>query len=213
MPDHIEGFSYQFVSGTRALTVVALHGTGGSESDLLPLAAAVAPGAAVVSPRGRVLERGMARFFRRHAEGVFDEESIRSEALALKGFLTAAGIRHALAGQPRVALGYSNGANIAAALLLLHPGTLDGALLLRPMLPLLPEARLDLAGVPVFMAAGAQDPIVPSASVEALADVLRRAGADVPLAWQEASHGLIRPDLTAAAQWLATRFPATDAPA
>lgn len=208
MADPLASFPHEWVPGGSPMTLLALHGTGGDERDLLPLAAAVAPGASVLSPRGRVSEGGMARFFRRHAEGVFDEDSIRTEAAALAGFVTAATGRHALAGQPLVALGYSNGANMAAALLLLYPGLLAGAVLLRGMLPLQPDPSPDLMGVPVVLLAGERDPVIPAARVEALAAELGRCGAVAELAWQPAGHGLTRTDVVAAAAWLTDHFPA-----
>lgn len=212
MPDHLAGFTYRLLPGERRLTVVALHGTGGDENDLLQLGGAVAPGATLLSPRGRVLEQGMARFFRRHAEGVFDEDSIRGEAAALAQFLRSAMLQHRLEAQPRVALGYSNGANIAAALLLLHPGVLTGAVLLRPMLPLLPPTPPDLTHVPVLLSSGTRDPIVPAARVEALEDLLRRSGADVTLRWQSGAHGLMREDVADSQAWMEARFPQAGPP-
>jgi len=135
------GFVHRFVPGRRpgAVPLLLLHGTGGSEDDLLSLGATLAPGAALLSPRGQVLENGMPRFFRRLAEGVFDLEDLRFRTSQLADFLVAARQEYGLGEVPPVALGFSNGANIAAALLLLHPGSLSGALLLRPMVPVVPD--------------------------------------------------------------------------
>jgi predicted esterase len=207
MSESPEGFTYRFLPGSRALAVLALHGTGGNEEDLLPLAAEIAPGAAVLSPRGRMPERGMPRFFRRFAEGVFDEENIRSEAAALAGFARGAAARHAISDQPLVALGYSNGANMAAALLLLHAGVLQGAVLLRAMLPLRPSEPPTLPGVPVLLLAGSRDPIVPRERIQTLAEVLRGAGARTTLRWAAAGHGLAQEEPAAARTWMDASFP------
>jgi phospholipase/carboxylesterase len=200
------GFVHRFVAGTRpgVVPVLLLHGTGGNEEDLLPLGRAVAPGAALLSPRGPVLENGMPRFFRRLAEGVFDEADIRSRAQDLVSFVAEATKHYDLGTVPPIALGFSNGANIAAAMLLLHPGSLSGALLLRPMVPLLPDRPLNLHDVPVLIAAGRHDPIARPEQSQALADLLKGTGADVTLRWINAGHGLTREDLEAAERWMST---------
>ncbi len=202
-PGAAPAFVHRHVPGTRPLTVLALHGTGGTEADLLPLAAELAPGAAVLAPRGRVSEGGMARFFRRTAPGVFDLDDLRAQAADLARFVGAV----AGGAAPLLALGYSNGANMAAALLLLHPGTLAGAVLLRPMVPLVPEPLPDLAGAPVWIASGRADPLVPEGEPQRLADVLGRARADVSLRWADADHRLTAPEIRAAGGWVAERFP------
>ncbi len=142
------GFAHRFVPGTRigAPVVLLLHGTGGNEDDLLELGAALAPGAPLLSPRGKVLENGMPRFFRRLAEGVFDLDDLRFRANELADFVRDATHAYGVDQTPPVAAGFSNGANIAAAMLLLRPETLSGALLLRPMVPLVPDPLPDLAG-------------------------------------------------------------------
>ncbi len=188
-------------AGTRA-PLLLLHGTGGDEADLLPLGRMVAPGAALLSPRGAVLENGMPRFFRRLAEGVFDEADLRRRAHDLADFVAAARAAYGI-GAP-VALGFSNGANIAAATMLLHPETFAGAVLLRPMLPFAgSETAADLGGMPVLMLSGALDPIVPEASAAALAGLLDRAGAAVEHRRLPAGHGLSQADVTLAQAWLA----------
>ncbi|KAA2211962.1 alpha/beta hydrolase [Teichococcus oryzae] len=196
------GFVYRFEPGADAARppLLLLHGTGGNEDDLLPLGQAVAPCAALLSPRGRVLENGMPRFFRRLAEGVFDENSLISEAAALAAFVREAQARHGLAAP--VALGFSNGANIAAALLLLHPGLLRGAALLRAMVPLRqpPSARLE--GTRVLLLSGTADPIVPAANSAALAEQLGKAGAAVTHHALPVGHGLSQMDVTLARNWL-----------
>jgi phospholipase/carboxylesterase len=198
------GFIHRFRPGTRTgiTPLLLLHGTGGNEDDLLSLGERLAPGAPLLSPRGKVLENGMPRFFRRLAEGVFDLEDLRYRAQELADFVTAARKAYDLGDTPPIAVGYSNGANVAAALLLLHPGTLSGALLLRPMVPLIPELLPDLEGVPVLIAAGRNDPIVPAPQPRALADLLGSAGADVTLHGSDAAHGLTREDLEIGERWM-----------
>jgi phospholipase/carboxylesterase len=197
-------FVHRFVAGTLpgAIPLLLLHGTGGNEEDLLPLGRAIAPGAPLLSPRGQVLENGMPRFFRRLAEGVFDEADIRARAQDLAGFVAETMERYDLGPVPPIALGFSNGANMAAAMLLLHPGSLSGALLLRPMVPLVPDQTPRLHDVRVLIAAGRQDPIARPEQSQALADLLAGAGADVTLRWINAGHSLTREDLEAAGRWM-----------
>ena len=184
--------------------LLLLHGTGGNERDLLPLADLVAPGAGVLSPRGSVLENGMPRFFRRLAEGVFDEPDLRARTAELAEFVADAASAYRFDAANVTALGFSNGANIAASLLLLSPGVLLGAMLFRAMVPLQPDAPPALEGVRVLLSEGARDPIVPMDQGEALAGMLRRGGAEVTLVWQEAAHGLVDADLRSARDWLRT---------
>jgi phospholipase/carboxylesterase len=176
--------------------LLLLHGTGGDEVDLLPLGREIAPGAALLSPRGNVLEGQMPRFFRRFREGLFDEDDVRRRAGELAHFVAEARSAYGLA-QP-FALGYSNGANIAAAVLLLHPKTLAGAIMLRAMAPLAEPPLPDLSGVPVLILSGFNDPIVPQASAERLAVALAAAGARVERDDLPAGHGLTQADLTRA---------------
>ncbi len=197
------GFVHRFVPGTQpgAPALLLLHGTGGSEDDLISLGRALAPVAPLLSPRGQVLENGMPRFFRRLAEGVFDQDDLRLRAGLLASFIARAVETYALPGPP-VAVGFSNGANIAAAVLLLHPGSLSGALLFRPMVPLVPDPLPALHEVRVLIAAGRQDPIVSPEQSQALADLLERAGAEVTMHWSNSGHGLSREDLEAGERWM-----------
>ncbi len=191
-------YIYRFEPGrdpTRP-PVLLLHGTGGDETDLLPLGRAIAPGAAFLSPRGNVLEGDMPRFFRRLREGLFDEDDVRRRAGELAHFVGEARRLYRL-GAP-FAVGYSNGANIAAALLLLHPGALGGAILLRAMAPLTDPPKPDLSGVPVLILSGLDDPIVPRSSVERLAQALALAGARVERQQLPAGHGLTPADVARA---------------
>jgi phospholipase/carboxylesterase len=198
-------FVHRFVPASdpnSKTTLLALHGTGGDESDLVPLAQTLAPGAAILSPRGKVLENGMPRFFRRLREGIFDEKDVIFRASELAEFVTAAAAKYHFDQAGVVAMGYSNGANIAAALILLHPGVLPRAVLFRPMVPIQPDRPPDLRAAIAFIGAGRLDPIVPQAQTEALAAMLRGCGAQVSLHWTDAGHGLEAEELQAAKDWL-----------
>jgi phospholipase/carboxylesterase len=196
------GFVHRFVPGAAdGPVLLLLHGTGGDESDLLPLGELLVPGAPRLSPRGKVLENGMPRFFRRLAEGVFDQEDLHRRAHELADFVDAAGRAYNFGGRKPIAVGFSNGANIAAAMLLLRPGTLGGALLIRAMVPFAPETMPSLHGEPVQVQAGEVDPLVPKPQAEALAELLRDAGANVTLRWIVGGHALTRSDVDAAKEW------------
>ncbi len=195
-------FVHRFVPGRSPATLLVLHGTGGNEDDLLPLARELSPEAGLLSPRGPVLENGMPRFFRRLAMGVFDEADLRQRAAELAAFVSAAARAYVFDPARVFALGYSNGANMAAALLLLHPGSLAGGALLRAVLPLEPQVIPDLASKPVLILAGARDPDSPRARVDALAERLRSAGAAVELRWHPAGHGLAGQELRAVGDWI-----------
>lgn len=184
------------------LALMLLHGTGGDEHDLVPLGREVAPDALLIGVRGRVLERGAPRFFRRLAEGVFDEADIVARAADLAGFAEEAFTRHA-PGLPRAALGFSNGANMAAALMLLHPDVLRTAVLLRAVVPLAPPRLPELSGGRVLVVNGSADPIAPPPEGERLAGLLRRAGAAAQSLAVPGGHGLTQADLRAAAAFLA----------
>jgi phospholipase/carboxylesterase len=201
------GDVHRFVAGSSGGTLLVLHGTGGDENDLLPLARELAPDANLLAPRGPVLEQGMPRFFRRLAAGVFDEADLERRTAELGRFVRAAAARYGFDPARVVALGYSNGANIAASLLLRDGPVLAGAALLRPVLPFEPRQLLDLAGKSVFIAAGRRDPYAPVERVEALADALRRAGAAVETAWSDGGHGLEPGELDQAARWLGRHAP------
>jgi phospholipase/carboxylesterase len=196
------GFRHRLERGTDAAAppLLLLHGTGGDENDLLPLGRALAPGATLLSPRGQVLEHGMPRFFRRLTEGVFDEEDLRRQTEALADFVLAA--REAYGLPPPVALGFSNGANIAAALLLLRPGVLRGAALLRAMVPLQKPPVVRLEATPVLLLSGAADPIVPAGNSAALSAQLAQAGAAVTHRVLPGGHGLSQMDVGLVKSWL-----------
>ena len=196
-------FVHVHEAGSAPLTLLLLHGTGGDEQSLVPIGRQLAPDARLLSPRGKVLEGGtQTRFFRRLAEGVFDVEDLIFRTHQLADFVQAAATRYGFDLKSVVAVGYSNGANIAGALLLLRPDVLAGALLLRPMVPLLPDTLPALDGRPVFIAAGEQDELITRDQPESLAVLLREAGADVTLRWEPATHKLSRQELDDAAEWL-----------
>ena len=201
------GFVHVFRPGARpaGLFLLMLHGTGGNEHDLLPLGSALMPDVALLSPRGQVLERGKPRFFRRLAEGVFDLDDLRSRTRDLGAFLRRASAHYGFVLEHLFAVGFSNGANIAASLLLLEPSVLGGAVLFRAMVPLIPEPLPSLAGTPVLLSNGRTDPLVSHEETERLAALLQRAGAQVTLEWQPAGHELTSRDVDGARTWLETR--------
>ncbi len=208
------GFEHRYEPGAdpAGTTLLLLHGTGGDELDLLPLGRALHPDANLLSPRGRVVERGVVnRWFARHAEGVLDTDDLVRRARELADFVRAAADAHGFAPERLVAVGFSNGANIAAALLLLGHDVLRGAILLSPMVPLQPDERPDLGEVGVFIGAGRTDPICPPAHAEALAQLLTDAGAAVELRWHDAGHTVTAEQVAAAATWLRKLRAATGA--
>jgi len=203
------GFVHKFAPAPAgsSLTLLLLHGTGGTESDLLHLGRELSQGAALLSPRGRVLENGMPRFFKRLALGVFDMQDLTDQTHALAGFVGGASKAYGFRPDGVVAVGYSNGANIAGSTLILHPGTLAGAVLVRPMVPFMPETLPDLSGRPILILAGTRDALVPREESERLAGLLERAGAGVTLRWAEATHSITGGEVAAARAWLSAKFP------
>jgi predicted esterase len=202
---NLTGFVHRFLPAPtpeNAPTLLLLHGTGGNENDLLPLGKQLLSGANLLSLRGKVLENGMPRFFRRLAEGVFDQEDLRFRTDELAQFIAAAVTEYHLDAKRLFAVGYSNGANIAASLLLRQPDVLAGAVLLHPMVPFVPETLPDLSGKPIFIGAGRNDPIVPTANTTQLVQMLESAGAKVALHWHNGGHSLTQEELDAAKQWL-----------
>jgi phospholipase/carboxylesterase len=199
------GFVHRFIPATEPgkPPLLLLHGTGGDENDLLPLAARVAPGAAVLSPRGKVLEHGMPRFFRRSGEGQWDLADLKQRTAELAEFLKQA--REAYGIEKPIALGYSNGANVAWSLMLAEPQALAGAILMRAMLPFDPRPLPDLAGLPVLMLTGRHDELIPPQQAGLLAALLGEAGANASFEMLEANHGLTGEDLKLAAEWFAQR--------
>ena len=194
-------FTHRYIPGTGARTLLLLHGTGGNEESLLGLGAELLPGANLLSPRGRVMEGSMPRFFRRLAEGVFDQEDLALRTRELAEFVADATALYRFDPAQVTAVGYSNGANIAASLLLSRPGVLPNALLLRAMVPF-EAAPKGLEGTRVRLGIGRRDPIIPFDNAQRLAALLREGGAEVTLDVREAGHQLLPDEISAAAEWV-----------
>lgn len=184
--------------------LLLLHGTGGTEQDLLGLADLIDPNAGVLSVRGNVLENGMPRFFRRLAEGVFDEEDLIFRTKELHDFIGEAAIENGFDRLNVVAVGYSNGANIAASLLFHYADSLKGAILHHPMVPRRGIELPDLTGAQVFITAGKNDPICPATESIELDEHLSKAGALTEIHWEMNGHSLTRTEVDAAAEWYKT---------
>ena len=197
-------FIHKFVPGSSSRTLLLLHGTGGNERDLISLGRELDPNASLLSPRGKVLENGMPRFFRRLAEGVFDLEDLKYRTNELADFVAAAAQHYGFARDNIIAVGYSNGANIAASMLLLRPEALPAAILFRAMVPLFPERQPNLSSVRVWIGAGTNDPIIPMSGTKALAELLSNAGANVTIRYFQAGHELAPADVEGAREWLMT---------
>ena len=206
------GFIHKFIppespKNNNSLTLLLLHGTGGEENDLIPIANMLEiTNASILSPRGKVLENGMPRFFRRLAEGVFDIEDLKFRTNELADFVQNASIRYAFDLNRIMAIGYSNGANIAASVLLLRPEILSNAILFRPMIPLIPDTLPNLSDKHILISAGSHDPIVPRHQTEDLFDLLRNTGANVSIQWQNSGHELTQRDVKVARDWVASEL-------
>jgi phospholipase/carboxylesterase len=197
------GFVHRFEPATTPAQppLLLLHGTGGDENDLVPLGARISPGSALLSPRGKVREGKSLRFFRRPSEGEFDLDDLKARAHELGDFVERARASYAL--EKPIAVGFSNGANVATALMLLRPEALAGAVLMRGTVPFVPDEPVDLHGIPVLVLAGSADPLVPADNWAALADLLTRSGAAVSAVEIDAGHGLTPEDIALATGWLA----------
>ena len=206
-PPNDLGFVHVFrPAENRALpTLLLLHGTGGDEQDLLPLGTELWPGAALLGVRGKVLENGMPRFFRRIAEGVFDVDDLKARTNELAEFIDVAAEHYGFDKRQLIAAGYSNGANIAASLILLHPHYLAAGVLFRAQVPFMPDIVRNFTGLSIFIAAGVQDTIVPRNQTEQLAAILESGGADVSLFWHRGGHELGNDDVAAAKAWLSDK--------
>ena len=206
------GFIHKFIPSesledNNSLTLLLLHGTGGNENDLVPIAKILEiKNAAILSPRGKVLENGMPRFFRRLAEGVFDIEDLKFRTNELADFIHNASKVYTLNLNRIMAIGYSNGANIAASILLLRPEILSSAILFRPMIPLVPDALPNLSSKHILISAGAHDPIIPRYQTEELFDLLKKVEARVSIQWQNSGHELTQRDVVAASEWVSSAF-------
>ncbi|MDQ3784957.1 MAG: alpha/beta hydrolase [Actinomycetota bacterium] len=202
------GFVHRFDRTEGAdVTLLVLHGTGGNEDDLISLARSLAPNAHLLSPRGKVLEDGAPRFFRRLAMGVFDVEDLIERTHELAEFVQKATESYGIDSTPVFALGYSNGANIAASLLLLRPELLAGAVMLKAMKPLDPEYEPDLSDIPVLIAGGRTDRMIAPAATDELVDLLNVCGADITVHWEPGGHEITPNDVAAASAWFADKRP------
>jgi glyoxalase family protein len=217
-PEDVSGDALEFIhryvpptAGAElagSTTLLLLHSTGGDEDELISLGRTLLPGAGMLSPRGKVTERGAPRFFRRIAEGVFDQEDLAFRTEELARFIEAASSTYGLDPNGIVAVGFSNGANIAGSILLRRPGLLKRAVLLSPMVPFEPDAPPNLTGTSVFIGAGRADPIVPAPMSERLAQLFTHAGAEVTLHWESAGHTITPGEVDAAQRWLVQHLPA-----
>ncbi|MGN6709750.1 MAG: alpha/beta hydrolase [Candidatus Nitrosocosmicus sp.] len=185
-----------------SLTFLLLHGTGGNEDDLIPVGQMLSSSASLLSPRGKVLENGMPRFFKRLAEGVFDMEDLKVRTKELADFVKEASKVYSFDLNRTFAVGFSNGANIAASLLLSYPETIKGAILFRAMVPFIPDSLPELSGKKVLLSAGTFDPIVSKSQIEVLLKILQKSGADAILKWQQSGHNLTKSDISNAKEWL-----------
>jgi phospholipase/carboxylesterase len=193
---------YRPATGVTPYNLLLLHGTGGDEHDLVPLADIIAPGAGIISPRGQVVENGAPRFFRRFAEGVLDIDDWRARSEALADFVAGICAQHEISPKTLLAVGYSNGANIAQGLLLLRPEVIAGAILFRPMFVTADIPATDLGGRPILLLGGSHDPIIPAADLSQVAQQLAKCGAQVTAKTVRAAHGLAQTDIISARQWM-----------
>lgn len=202
-------FVHRFVPGRAGglpITLLVLHGTGGDETSMLPVAAEVAPGTALVSPQGKTVIDGMRRFFPTSEEGALDRDELEYRTAELADFVFGAAETYRFDLKRVVAMGYSNGAAMAASLLLHRPRLLAGAVIFRPVMPLLPRRLPDLGGRPVWIAGGRDDELAPPDDSARLADLFRASRADVTLRWEDAGHKLRPVEMAAAREWMVTRF-------
>jgi len=207
MKDTNHGFIHRFIpphsnANESKQTLLLLHGTGGTEDDLIPLGNELAPNASILSVRGRVLENGMPRFFRRLEEGVFDLEDLKMRTDELAEFITKSSSKYMFDEKRIIAVGYSNGANIAASLLLRRPESLAGAILFRAMVPYSPNVMPDLSNKSIILLEGLYDPIVSTAEAQRLLEIFTNAQSNVTLKWQDSGHNLTNEDIIAAKKWL-----------
>ena len=184
------------------LTLLLLHGTGGNEDDLIQVGQMISPSASLLSPRGKVLENGMPRFFKRLAEGVFDMEDLKLRTRELADFVKEASNIYSFDLNKTIAVGFSNGANIAASLLLSYPETLMGAILFRAMVPFIPNSPINLSDKNVLLSAGMFDPIVSESQTQSMLDILEKSRANATLKWQQSGHNLTESDILDAKEWL-----------
>ncbi len=209
------GFNHIFINsshdkeydkGNKKLTLVLLHGTGGNEEDLIFLGKKIEPNASILSPRGKVLENNMPRFFRRLSEGVFDIEDLNIRSHELADFIQKCSFHYKFNLEKTIAIGFSNGANIAVSMLFLRPEVLQGAILFRAMVPFIPESLPNLLNKKILLSAGVQDPIVSRNETENLYSLFQKTNAITTLKWQPSSHNLIQKDILVAKSWVSNNF-------
>ena len=196
----------EYDATNNKLTFVLLHGTGGNEEDLIFLGKEIGPNASILSPRGKVLENGMPRFFRRLSEGLFDIEDLKFRTHELADFIQKCSLHYKFDLNQTIAVGFSNGANIATSILLLRPEILQGTILFRAMIPLIPNPLPDLSTKKILLAAGLNDPIVSRTETENLFKLFQKTNANIILKWQNSSHNLIQEDLAVARKWISNNF-------
>jgi phospholipase/carboxylesterase len=211
------GFTHIFINsfhdkeydnnGSKKLTLVLLHGTGGNEEDLLFLGKEIESHASILSPRGKVLENGMPRFFRRLSEGVFDIEDLKNKTHELADFIQKCSLQYKFDLSQTIAVGFSNGANIATSMLFLRPEVIQGAILFRAMVPFIPDSLPNLLNKKILLSAGLQDPIVSRNETENLYRLFQKTNAITTLKWQPSSHNLIQEDILVAKSWISNNFP------
>jgi len=204
-------FIHRFISANgkakkSSLTLLLLHGTGGTEDDLIPLGNELTNDASILSVRGKVLENGMPRFFRRLEEGVFDLEDLKVRTEELADFILKSSSTYGFDLKRLVAVGYSNGANIGASLLLRRPEVLAGAILFRVMVPFIPDVLPDLSKKSVILLEGKYDPIVSKQEAESLLKIFNKARSNVTMQWQASGHNLTQEDIESAKKWLEINF-------
>lgn len=212
------GFTHIFINsfhdkeydnnGSKKLTLVLLHGTGGNEEDLLFLGKEIESHASILSPRGKVLENSMPRFFRRLSEGVFDIEDLKIKTHELADFIQKCSLHYKFDLSQTIAVGFSNGANIATSMLFLRPEVIQGAILFRAMVPFIPDSLPNLLNKKILLSAGLQDPIVSRNETENLYRLFQKTNAITTLKWQPSSHNLIQEDILVAKSWISNNFPA-----
>src|SRR5688500_18319917 len=197
----------QYDEGNKKLTLVLLHGTGGNEEDLIFLGKKIEPNASILSPRGKVLENNMPRFFRRLSEGVFDIEDLHIRSHELADFIQKCSFHYKFNLEKTIAIGFSNGANIAVSMLFLRPEVLHGAILFRAMVPFIPESLPNLLNKKILLSAGLLDPIVSRTETENLYSLFQKTNAITTLKWQPSSHNLSQKDILVAKSWISNNFP------
>jgi phospholipase/carboxylesterase len=205
------GFIHRFIptnskSKQTDLTILLLHGTGGNEEDLIPFGKELASNASILSVRGKVLENGMPRFFRRIKEGVFDLEDLNLRTNELADFILNSSSIYEYDLERIIAVGFSNGANIGASLLLRRPEILTGAILFRSMVPFIRKVLPDLSKKHILLSEGLHDPIISRGEAEKLLRLLTSTHSDATLEWQDSGHNLVQQDIVASRRWLERNF-------